>query len=417
MFSVFVNAWRDKDIRKKLIYIVIVLAVYRLGCHVYLPGINPDALQSRDSANLLAMIAGGGVGTIFAMGITPYINASIIMQLLTVAIPYLENLKKEGEEGRKKLGKITRFAALGLAFVQGVGTIYSLSGAFRGYGASRWFLYIVAAVALITGTIFIMWLGELLTEKGIGNGSSFIIFANILSNIPQGFEVLRGSAVGGPVQVLTVLLILVIFVAIIAFVVLIQDGERRIPVQHAKKMVGRQMFGGQSSYIPIKVNVAGVMSIIFAISLLQLPQTIYSFTNAAWLGQLASALSISSPIGAALYVILIFCFTFFYTSFSINTTEMAENLKKNGGFVPGIRPGKPTADYVLRTVNRLSWIGALSYAIIAMIPVVINWVFKINTSIGGTTILIVVGVALEIMKQLESRLLMRHHEGFLGKKK
>ncbi|MDR0958108.1 MAG: preprotein translocase subunit SecY [Clostridiales bacterium] len=416
MFSVFANAWKDKDIRKKLIYILIVLAVYRVGCHIYLPGVNPARLQPEDSANLLALIAGGGVGTIFAMGITPYINASIIMQLLTVAIPYLEKLK-EDEDGRKKLGQITRYAAVGLGLVQGIGTIYSLSGAFHSYGATRWLLYIIALLTLITGTIFIMWLGELLTERGIGNGSSFIIFANILSNIPQGFEVFRGYATGGAAEVAKVILVLVVFVAIVAFAVLIQDGERRIPVQYSRKMVGSQIFGGQSSYIPVKVNVAGVMSIIFAISLLQLPQTIYSFVQPVWLGRVVNFLDIGNPAGAVLYVILIFCFTFFYTSFAINPNQMAESLKANSGFIPGIRSGKPTADYVKRTVDRLSWIGAVAYAIIALIPIIIRWIFGINTSIGGTTMLIVVGVALELMKQLESRLLMRHHEGFLGKKK
>ena len=418
MLNVFINAWKVKEIRKKLLYILLMLAVYRLGSHIGLPGVNAAALvnATTDSGqNLFSLITGGGFGTIFNMGIGPYITSSIIMQLLTVAIPPLERMQKEGEEGRKKINQYTRYLAIVLAFLQASGTVYSYRNVI--FAHPNLFTYITAVIAMVTGTMFVMWISELLTEKGIGNGSSFIIFANILSALPKGVAYLYNYAffTNFPIGLLVVIIILVLFALIIAFVVLIQDGERRFPVQYSKKMVGRQMYGGQSSFIPIKVNIAGVMSIIFAMSLLQFPRQIASFfaTPPEWLAKLVNYLEIHHPIGTALYVILIFCFTFFYTSFAINPTEMAENMKKNGGFVPGIRPGKPTSDYIQRTVDRLSWIGAVFYAVLAMIPIVIQWIFKFQ-AFGGTTLLIVSGVALELVKQLESQLLMRHHKGFLS---
>ena len=416
MFSVFINAWKVKDIRTKILYVLLLLLIYRLGAHIPLPNISFSALEtiknSGQDQSIYSIIAGGGVGSIFAMGIGPYITSSIIMQLLCVAIPKLEALQKEGEEGRKKINQYTRVVAVALAALQGAGTVYSLRYAFVN---QNWLTYIMATVALITGTIFIMWLSELLTEKAIGNGSSFIIFANILSGLPGAVGMLYATGTGTNITGwFKVIAILLIFVCVMAFVVLIQDGERRIPVQYSKKMVGRQMFGGQTSYIPIKVNIAGVMSIIFAISLLQFPATINQFVQSTKLTTVVKALSIHQPIGAVLYILLIFMFTFFYTSFAVNPVEMAENMKKNGGFIPGIRPGKPTSEYIQRTVDRMSWIGAFFYAVIAMAPVLLQWIFNVQVGFGGTTLLIVTGVALEIVKQLESQLLMRHYKGFLG---
>ena len=417
MFAIFLNAWKVKDIRKKLLYVFLMLAIYRLGCTlVGIPGLDITSLMAQSGAgtepSLFSLIMGGGIGKVFYMGIGPYINASIIMQLLTVAIPKLEALQKDSEDGRKKINQYTRIVAVCLAVLQASGTVYSMHNFFF---HPNWFVWIVAVLSLVTGTIFVMWMSELLTEKGIGNGSSFIIFANILSSLPAGVTMMWNMVEGNGVQgAITVAVILVVFVAIIGFVVLVQDGERRIPVQYSRKMVGRNQYGGQSSYIPIKVNIAGVMSIIFAISLLQFPQTIQQFVpGAAWLDSVVKFLSINTYQGAALYVILIFCFTFFYTSFAINPIEMAENMKKNGGFVMGIRPGKPTSDYIDRTVKRLSWVGALVYSIVALVPIVIQWITKQNVGIGGTTMLIVVGVALEIVKQLESQLLMKNYKGFL----
>ena len=421
MFDMLVNSWKVKQIRKQLYYILAILAIYRIGCHIGLPGISPEAVTGQMAGmqqGLFAIITGGGQGTVFAMGIGPYITSSIIMQLLTVAIPKLEALNKEGEEGRKKINQYTRYAAVALAIMQAIGTVYSLRTAFV---HQNMFVYVAAVAVLVTGAMFIVWIAEFLTEKGLPNGSSFIIFSNILSSLPRSVTALYGAAISaGPWAFAVVLGVLIVFLGIIAFVIRVQDGERKIPVQYSKKMVGRQMVGGQSSYLPIKVNIAGVMSIIFAISLLQFPQTIYSFWQNATLEKMINWLEVSHPFGAGLYVVLIFCFTFFYTSFSINPIEMAENLKKNAGFIPGIRPGKPTSDYIQRTVTRLSWIGAVYYSIIAMAPVVLEWILlwvfgqKISIGFGGTTLLIVTGVALDLVKQFESQLLMRHHKGILS---
>ncbi|WP_250228262.1 preprotein translocase subunit SecY [Anaeropeptidivorans aminofermentans] len=418
MFSVFTNAWKVKDIRKKLLYAVMVVAVYRLGSAIPLPGINLTAWQfvrsSGTNRTLFATIAGGGIGTIFQMGIGPYITSSIIMQLLTVAIPRLEQMQKEGEEGRKKINQYTRIVAVALAALQGAGTVFSLNadGLFIHANMLTW---IMATLSLVTGTIFVMWLSELATERGIGNGSSFIIFSNILAGVPSSLmRMYSYAASNGAVGVIVTLVLAVAFILLIAFAILIQDGERRIPVQYSKKMVGRQMYGGQSSYIPIKVNIAGVMAIIFAISLVQLPATIYGFFPSPALAKASEILAMTHPVGALVYVALIVCFTFFYTSFAVNPIEMAENMKKNGGFIPGIRPGKPTSDYISRTVKRLSTIGSGFYVMLAIIPIIFQWVLGMSAGFGGTTLLIVTGVALEIVKQLESQLLMRHYKGFLS---
>ena len=416
MFSVYANAFKVKDIKRKLLYVVLVLLIFRIGAQIPIPGIDLTVLAETITGDggILGMMVGGEMGTIFAMGIGPYITASIIMQLLTVAIPYLEGLKKDGEEGRKKINQYTRILAVIMAVLQAAGMVFSFRGAFMP-GHANIFVYFVAALTMIAGTIFIMWLSELLTEKAIGNGASFIIFANILTSLPVGIATLYYASIGSIWNVLIVVFILVIFVFVIAFAVYIQEGQRKIPVQYSKKMMGRQMSGGQSSFIPIKVNIAGVMSIIFAMSILGFPaQLAMFFPDVAALQTAANFLSVTTPWGAAIYVVLIFVFTFFYTSFAVNPIEMAENLKKNGGFIPGIRPGKPTSDYISRTVNRLSWIGACFYAAVALIPIVIEWIFGVPVGFGGTTLLIVVGVALELTKQLESQLLMRNYKGFLN---
>ncbi len=416
MFSVFTNAWKVKDIRSKMLFIFFILAVYRLGTHIPLPGINPATLASAQAGastgTLFSLIAGGGRASIFALGIGPYITASIIMQLLTVAITPLERLQKEGEEGRKKINQFTRVLAVVLAALQGIGTVYSLQSMFTYTGIVP---YVVATLSLVTGTIVVMWLGELITERGLGNGSSFIIFANIIANLPYGISYLWNLASSGSgMDVLKVILIIIMFFVIIMFVVLVQNGERRIPVQYSKGAGGKNYYAGKDQYIPLKVNIAGVMSIIFAISLLQMPAVLNQLFQNDTLAKLEQVLSITSPSGLIIYVILIFCFTFFYTSFAINPIEMAENMKKNASFIPGIRPGKPTSDYIQTSVNRLSWIGASFYAIIAATPVLLDWIFNINVGFGGTTLLIVTGVALELDKQLESQLLMRHYKGFLS---
>lgn len=415
MFNTLKNAFKVKEIRTKIFYMLIVLLIIRFGTFIPVPGIDVTQLADAEvNRTLFSYIAGGSYGTIFAMGIGPYITASIIMQLLTVAIPKLEQInKEEGEEGRKKINRWTRYMALGLAVIQGAGQIYSVHTLFLHQNI---FVYFVALVTIVTGTIFVMWLGELLTEAGIGNGSSFIIFANILDNLDNAVFALNTQVAGqGAMAWVKVGILLVAMFILIVFVILVQDGERRIPVQYTRKMVGRRYVGGQSSYIPIKVNIAGVMAIIFAISLLQFPQTIQQFfpTNNV-LNKIVTILQIHNPVGCILYMILIFCFTFFYTSFAFNSVEVADNMKKSGGLVPGVRPGKPTADYIQGIVDRMSLIGAIFYAIIAFAPILMQWVFKMNISFGGTTLLIVSGVALELIKQLEAQLVMRNYKGFLS---
>lgn len=412
MFSTFKNAWKVKELRERIIFMILMLFVIRIGTKIAVPGINIGELSSGDASNLYSIITGGAFGTIFALGIGPYITSSIIMQLLTVAIPKLEQLQKEGEQGRQIINKYTRILAVFLAFMQAAGQIYTIQNAFT---YQNFWVYFVATLSMVAGTIFIMWLGEKLTKRGVGNGTSFIIFANILASLPNTINaILIGVDDKGRMKFVFLAIIAILFVLLIAFVILVQDGERRIPVQYSKKMVGRKMIGGQSTFIPIKVNIAGVMSIIFAISILQFPQTIYQLWKPEWIGKLVEILNITSPIGAILYVILIFCFTSFYTSFSFNPIEVAENMKKNGGFIPGIRPGKPTSEFIQNVVNRISLIGACFYAFIAMVPVIFEWIFKIKVGFGGTTLLIVTGVALEIVKQLDSQLLMRNYKGFLG---
>ncbi len=415
MFNTLKTAFKVKDIRMKIFYMLVVLLIIRFGTYIPVPGIDVSALAEADvNTTLYAYIAGGSYGTIFAMGIGPYITASIIMQLLTVAIPKLEQInKEEGEEGRKKINKWTRYLALALAVLQGCGQIYSVHNLFLHQNV---FVYFVALVSMVTGTIFVMWLGELLTEAGIGNGSSFIIFANILDKADNALLALYTYVSGeGIMQWVALIILVAVFLALVVFVIIVQDGERRIPVQYTKKMVGRRYVGGQSSYIPVKVNIAGVMSIIFAVSLLQFPQTIYQFfPGSTVLARIVSILELQNPVGCILYMILIFCFTFFYTSFAFNSVEVADNMKKAGGLVPGVRPGKPTADYIQGIVDRMSLIGACFYAIIAFAPIAMQWIFKINVSFGGTTLLIVSGVALELIKQLESQLVMRNYKGFLS---
>lgn len=424
MLSTLRNAFAVKEIRTKILYMLLVLFVIRLGTHLPIPGLDINQLATSDAGTLYSLITGGQYGTIFAMGIGPYINASIIMQLLTVAIPKLEQIQKDGEEGRKRISQYTRIAAVILALLQGAGQVYTVHSAFTN---PNWLVYIVGLLSMVTGTIFIMWLGEKLTEVGIGNGASFIIFANIVDKLDDGVMSLYISAQGSAMGWVRVVVILVAFVLMMAFVIIIQDGERKIPVQYSKKLVGNRMVGGQSSFIPVKVNIAGVMSIIFAISLLQFPQTINQLFNNSFLTWLSELLSFNHfsrcflpisrgflPVGTIVYIILIFCFTFFYTSFAFNSVEVAENMKKSGGFVPGIRPGKPTSDYIQTIVDRISLIGAISYAIIALVPIVIEWITGVSMGIGGTTLLIVSGVALELIKQLESQLLIRHYKGFLN---
>lgn len=420
MFKIFVNSWKTKEIRNKILYTLMIFAIIRIGTQIALPGIDAaSVVAARESAGvgtLYSMIAGGANSSwsIFAMGIGPYINASIIMQLLTIAIPKFEQLSKEGPEGRKKLQSYSRYLTVILALIQGIGLTYTYQNM---YVEANMLYYVASVVTLVCGSTFVMWLAEQITAKGIGNGSSMVIFINIVSGLPTGaaslYYMISGSGAMGAVKVVAILVILLI---VLAFIVCVNRGERRLPVQYSSKMVGRKQASGRNTTMPIKVNTSGVISIIFAISLLQFPQQIGNFipNKGEVFTKVIEVLNMTHPIGACLYVLLIIFFTYFYTSIVINPNEIAMNMKKNGGFIPGIRPGQPTSAYITRVVSRITLVGAICYAILAMVPVALQWIFKVNVGFGGTTLIIVVGVTLDIVKALESQLLMRHYKGFLS---
>jgi len=403
----------------KILYTLMILAVIRLGTVIAIPGINVmgiQAAQAEAGTTLYNIIAGGANSrwSIFAMGIGPYITSSIIMQLLTIAIPKLEQLSKEGEEGRKKIQSYSRYLTVALALIQGAGLTYTFKSYFL---VQSPLVYIGAVLSLVCGSTFIMWLAEQITAKGVSNGSSLVIFINIISNLPAAITSLYATAAGsGSVGLIKVIGILVILLAVLIFIIYLNGGERRLPVQYSSKMAGRKQVGGRSTFMPIKVNTSGVISIIFAISLLQFPETIGGFVaeKGAAFAKIIEVLRMTHPVGAAIYVLLIIFFTYFYTSIVINPNEIAMNMKKGGGFIPGIRPGQPTSSYITKVVTRITLVGAICYAILALIPVILQWVFKMNVGFGGTTLIIVVGVALDIVKALESQLLMRHYKGFLN---
>ena len=420
MLRIFINSWRTKEIRDKILYTLMIFAVVRIGAQIALPGIDVGSLAAaREAAGmgtLYNVISGGANAqwTIFAMGIGPYITASIIMQLLTIAIPKFEQLSKEGPDGRKKLQGYSRYLTVVLAAIQGSGLTYTYKNMFL---TTNPLVYVAAVLCLITGSTFVMWLAEQITAKGIGNGSSMIIFINIVSNLPTAaLSTYSMIVTGGAMGVAKVVAIVVILVLVLAFIVCVNTGERRLPVQYSSKMVGRKQAGGRSTTMPIKVNTSGVISIIFAISLLQFPEQIGNFipNKGETFQKVIEVLSMTHVVGALLYVLLIIFFTYFYTSIVINPNEIAMNMKKNGGFIPGIRPGQPTSAYITRIVSRITLVGAICYSMLALVPIILQWIFKVNVGFGGTTLIIVVGVALDIVKALESQLLMRHYKGFLN---
>lgn len=419
MLSALQNVLKITELRQKIIFTVAMFLVFRAGAHIPVPGINNAVLeqlfQSGSLFGFLDLFSGGALSkfTIFAMSITPYINASIIMQLLTIVVPTFEHWSKEGEEGRKKLTMITRYGTVVLGFVQGVGMAYGL----RSSGAllrTDFLDVMLIALTLTAGTTFLMWLGEQITDKGIGNGISLIIFAGIVSSIPRGIIVIFQYLKAGTVSYLAVAGFAFIAFWMIVFVIAIQQGQRKIPVQYAKRQVGRKMYGGHSTHIPLKVNQAGVIPIIFASSVLMFPTTIAQFATWPWLKTAAGWFAWGTPLNTVLYALLIIFFTYFYTAVTMNIGEMAENMKKYGGFIPGIRPGKPTAEYLDRIMSRITLAGAFFLAFIAIMPQGIAAITGIQgVYFGGTAVLIVVGVALDTMKQIESLVLMRHYQGFL----
>ncbi len=422
MFKTLRNAWSIPDLRKKMLYTLLMIFVFRLGTYIPVPGLNASALkQLVDGSNslfgLLDAFSGGSFSnaTIFAMSITPYINSSIILQLLTVAIPALERLAKEGEEGRKVIAKWTRIITIVLAFIQATGMYFGIKGAVKNPGVTS---YIVIVATFTAGTAFLMWLGEQITQKGVGNGISLIIFAGIVSRIPTMGYTLYQNVSTGSVAWWAAVLVGIFAVAMIAFVVFITDAERRIPVQYAKRMVGRKMYGGQSTHIPLKVAMAGVIPIIFAMSIMSFPSTIMQFTGEPTSGfwrSFWSFIGSGSWFYIVLYFLLILFFTYFYTAIQFNPIEVSNNMKKNGGFIPGIRPGKPTSDYINRILSKVTLAGAFFLGVVAIIPLVFGKLVPTLSavSMGGTSLLIMVGVALETVKQIESQMLMRHYKGFL----
>ncbi len=430
MLKTLQNAWKIPDLRKKMLYTILMLIIFRFGSFIPVPGINADMISQMMGGfdggiqGLINNFSGGALerASIFAMSITPYINASIILQLLTVAIPALERLAKEGEEGRKKIASYTRFVTVILAFVQATGLYFSLAGAMTSTGL---FPYLIVTFTFTAGTAFLMWLGEQITEKGIGNGISLLIVIGIVSRGPAMVQSMLAMIEqgGGEISisaVATIVAIIVIAVVAIAAVVAMNEAERKIPVQYAKRVVGRKSYGGQSTHIPLKVIMAGVMPIIFAVSIMSFPRTISMFihgqtgpTEGFW-ATILRWFSETHPFYIVCYFLLILFFTYFYTAIQFNPIEVSNNMKRNGGFIPGIRPGKPTSDYIAKVLSKVTLIGAVFLAIIAIFPLLLAFVPSMNgISIGGTSLLIVVGVSLETVKQLESQMLMRHYKGFL----
>jgi len=448
MLQTIINAWKIADLRKKILFTAFILLIFRLGSAIPVPFVNilgGGLIKDQNAGtflNYLAMMTGDAFnyGTVFAMSITPYINASIIMQLLTVAIPYLERLQKEGEEGRKKIASITRFVTVGLGLMQSTAYYFYVKSAEyiatnpatgEPYtGVPMVFQAVVIILCYTAGTALIMWLGERINENGIGNGISMILFAGIVSRVPtlitQFYDDIRK---GGPYYVLTPIAILSLLLTI-AYIVWMDNAERRIPVQYAKRVVGRKMYGGQSTHIPIKVNMSGVMPVIFASSILSLPPTVQMFVSnkiaeGSFWDKFFSIFKSDHWVYAIIYFLMIIGFAYFYASIQYNPIEMSNNIRKNSGTVPGIRPGEPTAKYIGKIINRIVLLGALMLSVVALFPILyslvttlvlkkfFNYPHGMSISLGGTSIIIMVGVALETVKQLESQMMMRHYKGFL----
>ena len=438
MFQTLRNAWKITDLRHKILYTLFIILIFRIGSAITVPFVDAEVLRQATATtsgtmmDYLTLLSGGGFSnaSIFALSITPYINASIIIQLLTVAIPPLERMAKDGEAGRKKLGQITRYTTVVLGLLLGVAYYFMVKNSYGALvseaksGFGLWFGAIVIILCFTAGSALMMWLGEQINEKGIGNGISILLFAGIISRIPSGATMLwqwfynagiQNMNSGGIKYVILVPVILILFLLMIAFIVLITNAERRIPVQYAKRVVGRKMYGGQNTYIPIKVNMSGVMPIILASAIVSLPGTIASFfpNNGFWKA-VNNVFNYSSPLYAVIYFVLIIAFAFFYVTIQYNPLEMSNNLRKNSGAIPGYRPGKPTVDFIKRVLNKITLIGALCLGVIAIFPIIFGAASGMQgLALGGTSIMIVVGVALETTQQIESQMLMRHYKGFL----
>ena len=437
MLETFRRAFGIKDIRKKIGYTFLMLIVIRLGSELPTPGVNPTyikeffAQNTGEAFNLFNAFTGGSFEqmSIFALSITPYITSSIIMQLLTIAIPKLEEMQKEGEDGRKKIVAITRYLTVVLALIEST----AMAVGFGRQGLLKEYNFVNAAIVVLTltaGSAFLMWIGERITEKGVGNGISIVLVINILSRVPSDMTTLFNQFVKGKSLAsggLAVLIILAIIVAMVVFVILLQDGERRIAVQYSQKIAGRKTFGGQSTHIPLKVNTAGVIPIIFASSLMQSPIVIASFLgkgNGSGIGsEILRGMNqgnwlnpdqIKYSWGLIVYIVLTVFFAYFYTSITFNPLEIANNMKKSGGFIPGIRPGKPTVEYLTKRLNYIIFIGACGLVVVQVVPIFFNGWFGANVSFGGTSLIIIASVILETLKQIESQMLVRNYKGFLS---
>ena len=430
MLETFKNAWKIEDLRKKIIFTAIVLILYRLGCAIAVPFIRPSALKSMISAGdgmlgYLNMISGGAFAnaTLFALGVIPYINASIIITLLTVAVPYLENLSKEGEEGRRKINKITRYVSIGIGAVLALGyymVLRNQGALIYTNGLEGFFAGLVIIVTFVAGTLLLMWMGEQIDKKGIGNGVSLIIFTGIVSRLSSTVTIfvnMFNDAVKSQKtqNFFLIPLYLIFAVAVIAFAVVLNNAERRIPVQYAKRVVGRKMMGGQNTYIPIKVNMTGVMPIIFASALVSIPGTIRSFFNvqSELLIKILNVFNYNGFVYAVTYLLLIIAFNYFYVTMQYNPVEIANNLRKNNGVIPGFRPGKMTQDFIQRVLSKITFIGAIFLGVVAILPIITGNITGTGIQMGGTSLLIIVGVALETAQMLENEMVMRHHKGFL----
>ncbi len=418
MLTALSNALKVKELRKRILFIFAMITVYRLGAFVPVPGVDATQFQELIEAGgilgLLDMFTGGALQrfTIFAMGISPYITASIIMNLLTVVIPRLEQLQKEGPEGRKIIAQYTRYATVALGLVQGIGFTAFIQNMGAIPDPNIWSLGIIV-LTLTAGTAFLMWLGEQITEKGIGNGISILIFTSIIAMYPSVFFDTIERFQLGTVTIWNLLIFVVAGLALVAAIIFVQQGERRIPVQYSKRVVGRRIYGGRSTHIPMKVNQAGVIPVIFASSVLAFPVTIAQLLPYGWAQTLANVLQPEGALYLTTFALMIIFFTYFYTAITFNPQEVSDNIKKYGGFVPGLRPGRSTASYMDRILTRITLAGAIFLAIVAILPNFMLPLTQINIEFGGTSLLIVTGVALETMKQIESHLLMRHYEGFM----
>lgn len=437
MWKTLRNAWKVVEIRKKLIFTFLMLVVIRFGSELPIPGVNTSyfadffARQTGDAFNFFDAMTGGSFTSmsVFALSITPYITSSIIMQLLTIAIPKLEEMQREGEDGRKKIAEYTRYLTVGLALIESIAMAVGFGGQGLLIDYNAWSV-VIAVATMTAGSAFLMWIGERITERGVGNGISIVLLFNIISSLPADANTLYTRFLTGKNVAMAVvigIIIIAVIIAMVVFVTIIQNGERRIPVQYSKKMVGRKMVGGQSSHIPLKVNTAGVIPVIFASSIMSFPVVLAQFFRPDYTtfgGKILMMLNSSSwfnpempvySIGMVIYMVLIVLFAYFYTSITFNPLEVANNMKKSGGFIPGIRPGKPTSDYLNKILNYLVFIGAVGLIIISIIPIMVSGLFTVSRlSFMGTSLIIIVSVILETIKSIESQMIVRNYKGFLN---